>query len=102
MGLKFASLRGAAAIVAFLASTSQRQVTSHVVTNPRVQSIDDQAHLRALVDATHVVRSDPSDRLRMMNWYDADLVSIDGLWRITRLAIDNIWHEGDRAVLFRR
>ena len=102
IGLDFAPLRGADTIVSFLEGTSQHQMTSHVVTNSRVHLNDDRAHLRALVDATHVIRDDPARRFRMMNWYETDLVLIDGLWRIVRMAIDNIWAEGDATVLFVR
>lgn len=102
IGFDFEPLDGANAITGFLAGTSRRQATSHVVTNPRVRSTGGGARLRALVDATHVVRDDPARRFRMMNWYDADLVTLDGQWRIARLMIDNVWFEGDATVLFVR
>ena len=99
IGLDFEPLAGAATITGFLVGTSRRQVTSHVVTNPRVRAGGDHAHLRALVDATHIVRADRARRFRMTNWYDADLVRIDGHWRIGRMAIENIWFQGDPAIL---
>ncbi len=102
IGLDFEPLNGAAAIVGFLAGTSHRQATSHVVTNPRIQSSGEGAHIRALVDATHVIRDEPERRFRMMNWYDVNLVPMDGQWRITRMTIDNIWFEGDPTVLIVR
>lgn len=39
IGLNFEPLEGAAMITGFLVGTSRRQVTSHVVTNPRVRMI---------------------------------------------------------------
>ncbi len=38
----------------------------------------------------------------MMNWYEADLVELEGRWRIGRMAIENIWFEGDPAILMLR
>lgn len=102
IGLDFEPLEGAATITGLLAGTSKRQVTSHVVSNPRVRVSGDDCHLRALVDATHIVRADRARRFRMMNWYDADLVQIEGQWRIGRMAIANIWFEGDPAILMLR
>lgn len=102
IGLDFEPLVGAATITGFLVGTSRRQVTSHVVSNPRVQVSGNHARLRALVDATHIVRADRARRFRMMNWYDADLVQIDGHWQIGQMAIENIWFEGDPAILMLR
>ncbi len=102
IGLDFEPLRSVARVTGFLAGTSKHQVTSHVFTNPRVLLDDAHAHLRALVDATHIVRADRARRFRMMNWYDADLVQIKGRWRIARMAIDNIWFKGDPAILMLR
>ena len=102
LGLDFPPLEGVDAIADFLCGTSEQQVTSHVVTNPRIEAADDRAQLRALVDATHVVRSDPSRRFRMMNWYVAGLEQSAGAWRIARMTIDNIWFEGDAGILMLR
>ncbi len=98
----FEPLCGIAAIVGFLEGTSRRHVTSHAVTNSRTRLEDDRAHLRSLVEATHLVRDDPTCRFRMMNWYDVDLVLIDEFWRIIRMGIDNIWSEGDPNTLLLR
>ena len=102
LGLDFTPLEGADTISGFLCGTSGQQVTSHVITNPRVAAADDRVRLRALVDATHVVRSDRSRRFRMVNWYLAELQQSARAWRISRMTIDNIWFEGDPSILMLR
>ena len=99
LGMVFDPLIGAPAIVGFLGGTSRRQVTSHVITNPRVRLDGGRAQLRALVEATHVARDDRARRFRMMNRYDVELELRSDDWRIARMTIDGIWFEGDPAVL---
>lgn len=98
-GLEFPVLTGRETIVGFLGATGERQTTTHVVTNPRVTSDGDVATLSALVEATHLIKSDHSRRCRTMNWYAAELVLKVGLWRIRRLVIDGAWFTGDVQVL---
>ena len=74
MGLDFPVLTGAETIVGFLRANAEVQTTSHVITNGRAKVEGGAAKLRALVDATHLPKSDHSRRCQMMNWYDADLV----------------------------
>lgn len=102
LDLAFEPLRGQAEIVGFLAGTAALQVTSHVVTNARARRQGDRASLRALVEATHIVRTDTDRRFRMMNWYEAKLEPDQGEWRITDLLIDNIWFEGDPHTILHR
>ena len=102
LGLDFEPLQGRDTIVGFLAGTAALQLTSHVVTNSRTHVRGDGASVRALVDATHVVRADRARRFRMMNWYDAELVRHQDAWRIEHLLIDNIWFEGDPHTMLHR
>ncbi len=81
LGLDFPVLRGAELIVGFLAGGVQTQITSHVMTNTRVQATGASARCRSLVEATHLVRSDACRRFRMMNWYEAEAVYSESLWR---------------------
>ena len=99
LGLDFGSVAGRASIVDFLTAQHETQCTTHVVTNMRVELEGSVATLHALVDTTHLVRSDRARRLRMLNWYDAELVRADGPWRISWLTIDNAWFEGDSKIL---
>ena len=64
LGLDFNVLRSRAAIVAFLAGTAERQVTSHAVTDPRAEVDGDRACLSALADAVHIARDAPAARFR--------------------------------------
>ena len=102
LGLSFGVLRSRAAIVAFLAGTAKRQVTSHAVTNPRSEVDGDRAFLTALVDAVHIIRDTRAARFRMMNRYDAELRRSCDVWSIERLTIKNIWFEGDPQTLLNR
>ena len=99
MGLDFPVLTGGQAIVAFLRATAKTQTTTHVITNARARIDGGAASLRALVDATHLPRSDHRRRCEMMNWYYAELVENAALWRIDRLVIENAWFTGDTKVL---
>lgn len=99
MGLNFPVLTGGETIIGFLRGNAGVQTTSHVITNGRAQVEGRAATLRALVDATHLPKSDPSRRCRMMNWYDVELVQDGDLWRIRRLVISNAWFAGDVQVL---
>ena len=99
MGLEFSALTGAETIVRFLGASAKTQITSHLITNGRVQLTENGAKLQALVDATHILRRDDSQRCQMRNWYEAELVEVEDSWRICRLTVDNVWFTGDPQVL---
>ena len=99
MGLDFPVLTGGETIVGFLRANAEVQTTSHVITNGRGQVEGGAAKLRALVDATHLPKTDHSRHCRMMNWYDVELVKGGDIWRIGRLVISNAWFTGDLKVL---
>jgi len=102
LGLPFQSIAGSDAIVGFLAGTCKHQITSHVVTNVRVEDTEAGVTMRALVEATHIDRSDQTRRFRMLDPYAANLTKHEGHWWIERLKIDNIWFEGDPQILLCR
>lgn len=102
MRLDFPLMTGGETIASFLGLTSRLQTTSHVVTNARVRVEGHEAHLRALVDATHRPKDDHSRHCRMMNWYDARLIRDGTRWRMRRLVIDNVWFTGDARILLER
>lgn len=102
LGLDFPVLEGAEAITSFLAGGAHTQVTSHVVSNTRVQANGASGRSRSLVDATHLVRADPGRRFRMMNWYEVEAVYSEALWRIRSLTIDNVWFDSDPQILLVR
>lgn len=75
--------------------------TTHTVTNPRVTSYDGaRATLSALVEAQHLPRKDHARHLLLKNLYTVVLSRWGPRWVIERLRIDNIWWNGDPAVLF--
>jgi hypothetical protein len=99
LGLEFPVLEGGEAITAFLAKGARTQLTSHVVSNTRVQVDGASSSSCSLVDANHLVRADLGRRLRMMNWYQVKAVKSKALWRIRSLVIDNVWFDGDPQIL---
>ena len=99
MGLEFPLLVGRETIVDFLGQAAKAPTTTHVITNGRVRVDGGTAVLRALVDATHLAKSDLSRRCRMMNWYKAELPREGQVWRMRGLVIDNAWFTGDPQVL---
>ncbi len=99
IGLEFPVLTGGETVVGFLGASAQSQVTSHIITNGRVHVTEEKARLQALVDATHILRSDSARRFQMRNWYEVELIEVQDLWVIRRLNIDNIWFTGDPQVL---
>ena len=60
----------------------------------------DRARMSALVEAQHVVKAPPHAHLLLKNVYDVDLVRDGARWRIRRMVIRNVWHQGDPSVLF--
>jgi predicted ester cyclase len=81
-------------------TTLEPLVTSHTVTNPRVETGEDRATLSALVEAQHVTAADPSRRLLLKNTYDVSLVRDGDRFVIEAMTIRNLWFDGEPAVLF--
>ncbi len=86
-------------VSAILGSTAPLK-TTHTVTNVRAMQKDGRAELTALVGAMHVLRSDESRRLLLKNIYRCELTREAPGWRAKRIDIENVWIEGDAAVLF--
>jgi hypothetical protein len=78
----------------------QTLVITHTVTNERVTIDGDEARLHALVEAQHVVPSDPARHFLLKNLYDVSLRRDQPVWRISRLRIENLWFDGDPSVMF--
>ncbi len=74
--------------------------TTHTVTNARVDASGDEATMYALVEAQHVRRDDDRRRLLLKNIYHVELRRSGDAWVITHLRIDNVWMDGEPAVLF--
>jgi hypothetical protein len=70
--------------------------TTHTVTNPRATVDGDKAELIALVEAQHV-RADR--HLLLKNIYRVGLVRDGDQWRMQRVQIELVWHDGDPEVL---
>ena len=57
------------------------------------------AHMEAIVEAQHLPRHDHSRHYLMKNRYDIELARQGEVWVIERVTIDNVWRDGDPAVL---
>jgi hypothetical protein len=82
-----------------MASTAPLK-TSHTVTNQRAVLDGPIATLTAWVEAMHVLRADERRRLLLKNIYRCELVRPGALWQARRIVIENVWFEGEPAVLF--
>lgn len=92
---------GRAQIVARLQAAIDRLHTTHSVSNPRAMRAGDEVAMTAVVEALHVLRTDPGRHLLLKNLYRLRLRCDDaGTWRIARMHIHNVWLSGDPAVLF--
>lgn len=99
-GLELPILEGRETIVRKLTGSVALFDTTHSVSNPRVTvTSDKRAHIEAIVEAQHVLKSDSSRFYMMKNRYDAKFVKVDGVWMISHVVVDNVWRSGDIAVL---
>ncbi|MGE8154112.1 nuclear transport factor 2 family protein [Pseudomonas vancouverensis] len=99
-GFEYPVLEGRDTIVAALSGALSHVDTTHSVSNPRASVDGDKAHLDALVEAQHVLKSDPSRHYLMKNRYDVEMVRQGEVWLIERVTVDNIWRTGDLSALF--
>ncbi|QKX61814.1 uncharacterized protein TRUGW13939_08970 [Talaromyces rugulosus] len=98
-GFEYPVLEGRETIISALTTSLASLDTSHNVSNPRVTLNGDKAYLEALVGAQHVPRDDSSRHYLMMNHYKVDLIRHGEAWVILTCTVDNIWRDGDVAVL---
>jgi hypothetical protein len=101
LGAELPLLEGRSEIVDTIIASIRDLDTTHAVSNPRVTSSDGaRASLVALVEAQHLPRLDHGRHLLLKNFYFAGLVRDGSRWVIERLRIDNVWYDGEPAVLF--
>lgn len=74
--------------------------TTHQVTNARVDVLGDHAEMTALVEAQHLLTSDPGTHALLKNPYDVQLVRDGDRWLIRRMRIENTWLVGDPQAIF--
>jgi SnoaL-like domain len=99
-GVTFPPMEGRTTIMQTAYLSTQTLVTTHTVTNPRIAIDGDVAKLWALVEAQHVLPDQPHRHLLPKNLFEVDLRREEPGWRMSRLRIENLWHDGDPAVLF--
>lgn len=99
-GFEYPVLEGRDSIVQALTGSLGHVDTTHSVSNPRVSVNGDQARLDVLVEAQHVLKSDPARHYLMKNRYDVELVRQGPIWLIQRVTVDNVWRTGELAALF--
>lgn len=100
LGVALPVFEGRDAIVDTIMGTVARLDTTHTVTNPRVTLDGDSASLFALVEAMHLPRGDHRRHLRLKNIYRVELAREGEGWAMRRVAIVNVWMDGDARVLF--
>lgn len=98
-GFVYPVLEGKESLVSALTSSLRPLDTTHSVSNPRATINGSRARLDALVEAQHVLKSDPARYFLMKNRYDVELEKIGENWLITRIIVDNVWRSGDPGVL---
>lgn len=99
-GVELAPFRGRTSLVDTIFQNISGLDTSHTVTNQRIRLDGDRAFGSALVEAQHVLAADPSRHLLLKNFYDTELIRSGARWEMSKVVIRNIWHTGDRKVLF--
>ena len=101
--IPFTTVSGRDAIVRTLLSILGPLDTSHTISNLQVQVNGDSASVYAYVLAQHYMPGDGpkqgTEYALLMNRYDAHLVRDGDKWRISRVAIDNAWAEGNPMIL---
>jgi hypothetical protein len=98
-GFEYPVIEGRDVIVTALSTLLRSVDTTHSVSNPRVTIDGDTARMDVLMEAQHVLRSDPSRFYMMKNRYDVELTRSGDFWVIARNTVDNVWRSGDPAVL---
>lgn len=101
-GIEVPFMEGRQMIVDIIMDPRTRLDTSHVVTNPRLQLDGNSAELTALVEAQHLPTGDHSRHALLKNIYSVTVVRDEGLWRMRRVHIDNLWFTGDPTVIIGR
>jgi len=86
-------------LMVFLGPDVFNRYSYMLVSNPRVSIYADTARLEAMVEAQHVPKSNASMHYLMKNRYDVQLIRQGDAWVIKHVAIDNVWRDGDPAVL---
>lgn len=99
LGLDFPAIHDRDAIVPGILGAVADLLTSHSVSNVRVQVDGQDAAIDALVEAQHVAVADRSRHLLLKNRYDVRLRGDRGTWAIRTLTIDTIWWTGDPGLL---
>jgi hypothetical protein len=101
LGVKISVFEGRQNITDTIFSAIDNLDTTHSVTNPRVISFDGEtAVLFALVEAQHLPIADHSRHLLLKNIYTMKMLRRARRWIIDDMKIENVWMDGDPAVLF--
>lgn len=98
-GFEYPVIEGRENLISALSGSLSPFDTTHSVSNPLVTLDGDTARLDALVEAQHVLISDPARHYLMKNRYDVELARRGDVWVITRNTVDNVWRSGDVRVM---
>jgi uncharacterized protein YciI len=101
LGVRAKIMGGRKDIVDTITKVTAPLITSHTITNVRVNRLDgDTAHAQALIEAMHVDRKKPVRRLLLKNLLTISAERIGPRWQIRSLTFRNLWREGEPSVLF--
>lgn len=98
-GLDVPLMQGRDTISSVILNPETRIVTTHVVSNPRVQLTGPSARLTAMVEAQHLPVDDRSRHALLKNYYDVHAEFDGKLWRMSSVVIDCVWFTGDPRVI---
>jgi ketosteroid isomerase-like protein len=98
LGITFPAITGRANIEKGLGGFASMLVTSHVVSDARVNVEGDTALLHAIVEAQHLPAKDRTRNLLLSNAYTVNLVRSGDTWLIKNMAVENLWSQGDIKV----
>lgn len=101
LGASVGAMHGRKQIVEVITAVTAPLITTHTISNVRITHLSDsQAHAHALIEAMHIDRKNPNRRLLLKNSLDIAAVRIGHQWQIRSLKFQNMWREGEPAVLF--
>ncbi len=101
LGVEIPRFEGRDAIASAVLGATENLDTTHTISNERITAYDgESAILTALIEAQHLPRGEHQRHLLLKNRLDVRLRRDGEAWRIAEMVFDNIWMEGEPAVLF--
>ncbi len=100
-GVEIPTFVGRDAIADAILTATSKLDTTHTISNDRIIGYDGtHSALTALIEAQHLPIDGHDRNLLLKNRLDVQLILADDGWVITHMLFQNVWMEGDPAVLF--